>query len=100
MGLGTYHRMQEDVRAVAAHGGNVTIGLTVYPPYPNFTGMKVMAPYVYQNGGDWSWFGGRMVEALAQYGLVTEALESLEPMLDRVVAHSGFFEWWAFDGSP
>eukprot|EP00656_Telonema_subtile_P031996 TRINITY_DN3506_c0_g2_i1.p1 TRINITY_DN3506_c0_g2~~TRINITY_DN3506_c0_g2_i1.p1 ORF type:complete len:444 (+),score=81.92 TRINITY_DN3506_c0_g2_i1:114-1445(+) len=86
-----------DVAAVNAAGGDVTIGLTIYPPYPD---LKVMARYTYQNGGDWAWFGGRMVMALVKYGLLEEAEDILKPMVDRVVQHGGFWEWWEKDGSP
>ncbi|HNU37819.1 MAG TPA: hypothetical protein PKJ87_05615, partial [Macellibacteroides fermentans] len=38
--------------------GAPTIGLTLYPPYPEgFFQNKGMYPYGYQNGGDWTWFG-------------------------------------------
>lgn len=70
-----------------------TIGITVYPPYPEkeFPNMK---PYVYQNAGDWTWFGGRMVQALIEHGFVKEAYDELSPMLDRALSHHGFYEWY------
>lgn len=42
--------------------GMPSIGLTIYPTYPKgfFHGGMAEA-YVYQNGGDWTWFGGRMI---------------------------------------
>jgi len=77
-----------------------TIGMTVYPPYPaaEFPNMK---PYLYQNAGDWTWFGGRIVEALLPYNMVAEAYEDLKPMLERTIKHNGFYEWYDVqDGSP
>ncbi|WP_429063372.1 hypothetical protein [Chitinophaga sp. W2I13] len=70
-----------------------TIGITVYPPYPakEFPNMH---PYVYQNAGDWTWFGGRMIQALIINGFIQEAVAELKPMTDRVIAQNGFFEWY------
>lgn len=70
-----------------------TIGITVYPPYPSAV-FPNMAAYVYQNGGDWTWFGGRMIQALIQNGFYREAYEEMFPMLDRVLKFNGFYEWW------
>ncbi len=77
----------------AAKEKHATIGITVYPPYPakEFPNMH---PYVYQNAGDWTWFGGRMIQALIQNGFINEAVNELNPMLDRVLTHNGFFEWY------
>ena len=81
--------------------GAPTIGLTVYPPYPEgFFQNKGMYPYGYQNGGDWTWFGGRMIQQLIRNGLVEEAYEEARPMFERVVKNQGFYEWYARDGKP
>ncbi len=78
-----------------------TIGITVFPPYPEgFFKSTGMCPYSYQNGGDWTWFGARMVHALLKYGKVEQAYDILSPMLDRVVANQAFNEWYAPDGTP
>ncbi|MBQ8423209.1 MAG: hypothetical protein IJY36_02965 [Coprobacter sp.] len=90
-------RMLENVKNAQAQ----TIGLTMYPPYP--TGMfkgPWMYAYGYQNGGDWTWFGGRTIQALIKYGMIAEAYDELQPMLQRVVANNGFFEWYTPDGRP
>ncbi|MFD2873081.1 hypothetical protein ACFS5N_11415 [Mucilaginibacter ximonensis] len=79
--------------AAAAKAPHATIGLTVYPPYPKEQ-YPNMAAYTYQNGGDWTWFGGRMPEALLQYGLAQQAYNDLKPMTDRTIANKGFFEWY------
>ena len=83
-------------------GGLMTVGLTIYPPYP---GDPTMPEWSYQNGGDWAWFGGRVVLALVKNGLLAEARHTITPMARRVLAHSspgqaGFYEWWGKDGSP
>ena len=81
--------------------GASSIGLTLYPTYPkNVLGKNVSAPYEYQNGGDWTWFGGRMIQQLIAYGFVEEAYEVAQPMFDRVVENNGFYEWYKIDGTP
>ncbi|MBC8770532.1 hypothetical protein H4O18_21240 [Arenibacter sp. BSSL-BM3] len=81
--------------------GAGSIGLTLYPPYPEWAfENKGMYPYGYQNGGDWTWFGGRMIQQLVKYGFVKEAYEQLLPMTDRVVKNNGFYEWYTIDNRP
>lgn len=89
--------MRENVRKAGAD----SIGLTVYPPYPEgFFKNPSMRPWSYQNGGDWCWFGGRMVQQLAANGMMAEAYAELLPMAARVVRHGGFYEWWTREGQP
>ena len=59
-----------------------------------------MGPYSYQNGGDWTWFGGRMVQQLFAYGFIDQAYTELVPMLERVRENDGFFEWYTVDNQP
>lgn len=59
-----------------------------------------MYPYGYQNGGDWTWFGARMVLALVDRGMIQEAYQELRPMVERVVANDGFYEWYTVDNKP
>jgi hypothetical protein len=90
-------QMLADVKA----SGAMSIGLTIYPPYPEgFFKNKGMYPYGYQNGGDWTWFGARMITQLVKYGFVKEAYEEIMPMIDRVLANKGFYEWYTVDGKP
>jgi len=92
-----YEKMQKNVKDANA----ATIGLTLYPVYPAGTFQnKVMGPYSYQNGGDWTWFGGRMVSQLIRYNLLAEAKEALDPMLARVISNNGFYEWYTPDNKP
>ena len=92
-----YHKMQENVKAAGAQ----TIGLTLYPVYPTgYFKNTGMSEYSYQNGGDWTWFGGRMVQQLVANGCYKEAYEAISPMLDRVIKHDGFYEWWTPSGEP
>jgi cellobiose phosphorylase len=70
-----------------------TIGITVYPPYP-LAEFPNVPPYTYQNGGDWTWFGGRMILALTANGLAPEGYTEMSPMIDRVLKNNGFYEWY------
>ena len=81
--------------------GMPSIGLTLYPPYPDglFPG-GMCKMYVYQNGGDWTWFGGRMIQQLIAYGFVEEAYEEISPMLDRVIENGDFNEWYGQGNKP
>lgn len=90
-------RMVENVRL----SGMPSIGLTVYPPYPEgFFRGGMSKPYVYQNGGDWTWFGGRMIQQLIVNGLVEEAYTEVRPMINRVIQNQGFFEWYGMGNVP
>ncbi|WP_430972291.1 GH36-type glycosyl hydrolase domain-containing protein [Sunxiuqinia rutila] len=91
------NKMIENVKA----SGAGSIGLTMYPPYPEGSfENKGMYPYGYQNGGDWTWFGGRMIQQLIKYGFVDEAYEQMQPMVKRVKENDGFFEWYTVDNQP
>jgi len=93
--LASYRQMKQNVKDAGAQ----TIGLTIYPPYPDgFFKNPGMYAYGYQNGGDWTWFGARMVQQLLANGFYEEAYEALSPMLDRVIKHDGFYEWWTPNG--
>lgn len=90
-------RMLANMEAAGAQ----SIGLTLYPAYPDgFFANPMMGAYQYQNGGDWTWFGARWIQALAKYGFIKEAYEELQPMLQRTVRDPGFYEWYHIDGTP
>ena len=101
---------EEEVRKVNADmlenvrlSGMPSIGLTMFPTYPNDffpynCGMKY--PYNYQNGGDWTWFGGRMIQQLIRYGMVSEAYQEVRPMIDRVIVNGDFYEWYGKGNTP
>jgi hypothetical protein len=81
--------------------GAPSIGLTMYPTYPEgYFKNKGMYPYGYQNGGDWTWFGARMIKELIDNGFVEEAWEQAQPMFDRVIENDGFYEWYTKDNKP
>ncbi len=89
-------RMLQDVKLAKAG----SIGLTLYPPYPEniYPSSSVNKAYEYQNGGDWPWFGARMIRQLARNGYAAEAWQELQPMLDRVIRDGNFYEWYTPDG--
>lgn len=93
-----YRKMQQNVTDAGAQ----SIGLTLYPVYPKgyFKNSWMSLPYFYQNGGDWTWFGGRMVQQLIVNGFYQEAYEAISPMLDRVITNKGFYEWYTPEGKP
>ncbi|MFV0593159.1 MAG: hypothetical protein ACK5M7_17435 [Draconibacterium sp.] len=81
--------------------GTASIGLTLYPVYPDgFFKNPGMKAYSYQNGGDWTWFGARMIEQLAANGFPQEAYEQLLPMTERVLKDKGFYEWYTVENEP
>lgn len=103
-GLLTKEQIKVSIEKMIANvkaSGAGSIGLTMYPPYPDFAfENKGMYPYGYQNGGDWTWFGGRMIQELIKNGFEKEAYEQLVPMTDRVVKNDGFFEWYTVKNEP
>lgn len=89
------------MRRNVADAKAASIGLALYPPYPaGFFKNPCMAPYHYINGGDWTWFGGRMIQQLARYGFLSEAYQELKPMVDRVLHNQGFHEWYTRENEP
>lgn len=90
-------QMIENVR----RSGMPSIGLTIYPAYPEglFRG-GMSKSWIYQNGGDWTWFGGRMIQQLIANGFIKEAYEEVRPMIDRVIQNKGFYEWYGMGNIP
>ncbi len=95
-------RSLEQMVANVRAAGAASIGLTVYPPYPQgfFKNPGMRDPYSYQNGGDWCLFGERMIQELVKQGFVEEAYRELKPMVARVKRVGDFHEWWSRDNQP
>ena len=93
--------LNEMVKRVKQAGAG-SIGLTLYPPYPEgyFENKIMKSVYSYQNGGDWTWFGARMIQQLVKYGFSLEAYEQIQPMVERVKVNNGFYEWYSVDNKP
>jgi hypothetical protein len=72
-----------------------TISGTLLPPYPKglFKHPMLDDPFEYQNGGQWDWFGGRLIYAMFENGFSRMAKEKLIEILKKNLANSGFFEW-------
>lgn len=92
--------LEKMVANVKASGAG-SIGLTLYPTYPEgFFKNKDMYPYGYQNGGDWTWFGARMIQQLIKNSFVEEAYREMQPMVKRVKDNNGFYEWYSVKNEP
>jgi hypothetical protein len=90
-------KMQSNMEAAGAG----SIGITLYPAYPDgFFLNPSMHAYGYQNGGDWTWFGARMIQQLIAHGFLEEAYENLQPMIKRVKDNEGFYEWYTVENQP
>ncbi len=72
-----------------------TISGTLLPPYPAGTYRHGLLddPFEYQNGGQWDWFGGRLIRAMYENGFSTQATEKLLEIIQKNIANRGFFEW-------
>lgn len=77
-----------------AWGASTAAGVLL-PPYPRgaFKHPLVDDPYEYQNGGQWDWFGGKLVLALFQNGFSRQATHILSEIADKDLANGGLFEW-------
>ena len=94
-------KVNEDMLRNVKESGMPSIGLTVYPTYPQgFFPGGMASPFNYQNGGDWTWFGGRMIQQLVRNGFVQEAYQEIRPMIDRVIVNGDFYEWYGPGGVP
>jgi hypothetical protein len=78
-----------------------TISGVLLPPYPRgaFAHPMVDEPFEYQNGGQWDWFGGKLVLAMFREGAAAAAAGELGAIAGKDAAHGGLFEWDAPDGA-
>jgi hypothetical protein len=76
--------------------GSMTVAIINYPPYPAGSFYNNGAePYVYVNSADWTWWGGRVIEAMIKTGHLDLAYQEISPFLDRVIKNNGFYEWYS-----
>jgi hypothetical protein len=71
-----------------------SVSFTLLPPYPQgFFPHPLLAPWSYQNGGEWDWIGGRLVAALYQNGFRAKAEEYLKEIVNKNLDDGNVFEW-------
>ena len=88
----SFNKMLEVKKA----SGSMTIAIINYPPYPEGCFYNPdTKPYVYVNVGDWTWWGGRAIEAMIKTGHMELAYQEIQPFLDRVIKNDGFYEWYS-----
>jgi hypothetical protein len=91
--------MNADVKAAGAQ----SISLSVWPPYPaaSFSvSSGLMNPGSYQNGGQWAWFGARLIQGLIVHDDLADAFQAIKPMIAEVIHAGGFYEWTSLTGQP
>jgi hypothetical protein len=95
-------KVNEDMLRNVRLSGAPSIGLTLYPVYPEdiYKNSTASKPYIYQNGGDWAWFGARMIQQLIRHGFVQEAYDELQPIIARTIRDDHFYEWYSRDNKP
>ena len=78
-----------------------SISGSLLPPYPAgfFKHPAMDEPYEYQNGGQWDWFGGRLVLAMFENGFSAQAREKLIEIVQKDLRNGGLFEWDTKDGA-
>jgi hypothetical protein len=72
-----------------------TISGVLLPPYARsvFAHPSVDTPFQYQNGGQWDWFGGKLVLAMFRNGHAAEAFLKLLEIARKDAGPGGLFEW-------
>ncbi|MCJ7679971.1 MAG: hypothetical protein MUP70_04515, partial [Candidatus Aminicenantes bacterium] len=75
--------------------GVSTVSGTLYPPYPKgfFQHPMMDDPFEYQNGAQWDWFGGRLIQAMFERGFASSARDELLAIAKKIVKNGGFYEW-------
>ena len=100
-GEGKRSRIIEQALSRQKEFGVSTISGSLLPPYPKgfFRHPALDEPYEYQNGGQWDWFGGRLVLAMFESGFSREAREKLLEIARKDIVNGGLFEWDTKDGA-
>jgi len=100
-GEGKRRRIIEQAMLRQKEFGVSTISGSLLPPYPKdfFRHPALDEPYEYQNGGQWDWFGGRLVLAMFESGFSREAREKLIEIGRKDIVNGGLFEWDMKDGA-
>jgi hypothetical protein len=90
---------EEALRRQAAYKIS-TVGGAILPPYPKgvFRHPMMDDPFEYQNGGQWDWFGGRLVDRMFRDGRAADARAKLLEIARKAIANNGLYEWDNPDG--
>jgi len=77
-----------------------TMSGVLLPPYPSgfFRHPILREEFAYQNGGEWDWFGGRLLLAAFQRGQAAAARRELARIAAQAVRGGGLYEWSTRDG--
>jgi hypothetical protein len=77
-----------------------TVSGVLLPPYPSgfFRHPILREEFAYQNGGEWDWFGGRLLLAAFQRGQAAAARRELARIAAQAVRGGGLYEWSTRDG--
>jgi len=77
-----------------------TIAGTLLPPYRAglFAHPAMREPWTYQNGGQWDWFGARLVLAAFERGQSAVARRWLVELARKAERNGGLHEWQTRDG--
>ena len=80
--------------------GMSTIAGTLLPSYPTgrFKHPAVRDEYVYQNGGQWDWFGARFLLAEFERGYSQQAFRNLVDLARKSANNNGLYEWHTKSG--
>src|SRR5699024_6851834 len=87
-------RIFDVAEARRREAGLSTISGVLLPPYPAgfFKHPILREPFTYQNGGQWDWWGGRLVRAEFERGRAEKAFTDLQALAARAAALGGVFE--------
>ena len=79
-----------------------TISGVLLPPYPDnvYCHPAVNKAWHYQNGGQWDWFGARLILAMYEAGYIDAATAALRQIAQKNVGHFGLNEWDDRTGQP
>jgi len=85
----------ENAQARQKTYGFSTISGSLLPPYPKgiFKHPMMDDPYEYQNGGQWDWFGAKLVYAMFERGFSRTARQKLLEIAKKGAANKGLYEW-------
>jgi glycogen debranching enzyme len=90
--VASFRQMIKDKEA----SGAMSVGITIYPPYPEgYFKNPDARPFCYINGGDWTWWGGRIIQAMVDCNQPQMAYNELLPIVKRSIADQGYYEWYS-----